>query len=69
MKTELRFTDDRVPYIAILWDQTTTFRIRIDGQTVDTFTTYGDDLQTPCTLERAQQVALAWFDEVLAAHA
>lgn len=66
MKTELRFTDDRVPHIAILWDQATTFRIRIDGQTVDSFTRYEDNPQTPCTLEQAQKIALTWFDEVLA---
>lgn len=67
MKIELRFTDERVPHIAIVWDRSTTFRIRIDGQTVDTFTRYGDDdQQSPCTLEQAQQAALAWFDEVLA---
>jgi len=69
MKTELRFTDDRVPHVAILWDQSSTFHIRIDGQTVDTFCRYGSDQQTPCTLEQAQQTALQWFDEVCAVHA
>ena len=68
MKTELRFTDARVPHIAILWDQSTTFRIRIDGQTVDSFSRYGDDQRRSCTFEQAQQVALEWFNEVFALH-
>lgn len=66
MKTELRFTDDRVPHIVIVWDQSTTFRIRIDGQTVDSFSRSGTDHGTPCTLEQAQQAALEWFNEVFA---
>lgn len=70
MKTELRFTDERVPHIALLWDQTVTFTIRIDGQTVDSFTIdRGDDQRTACTLAQAQQAALQWFDEVVTSQA
>ncbi len=69
MKTELRFTDDRVPHIALLWDQSSTFRIRIDGQTVDAFSRHSADQRTPYTSEQAQQAALQWFNEVLVIHA
>ena len=68
MKTELRFTDERVPHIAILWDQSTTFYIRIDGQTVDLFNKYGDEQCSPCTFEQAQRIALEWFNEVFTIH-
>jgi hypothetical protein len=69
MKTELRFTDERVPHIALIWDQATTFSIRIDGQTVDTFPLGSDEPRTPGLLEQAQQAALRWFDEVVASQA
>ena len=64
MKTELRFTDDRVPHIAIVWDQRTEYTIRIDGQNVDAFTRYGNGRQGRCTVAQAKQVAREWFDEV-----
>ncbi len=64
MKTELRFTDERVPHIAIIWNRFSEYRIRIDGQNVDMFTRYGDDRQGRCTVAQAKQIARQWFDEV-----